>query len=138
MGAARRGYSTVQAGAGEPDWAIPWQHATGPEGNAIVQSSVVSEGDGALQVSGGTTAVYRDWAPAQPTGVVTVSQMIYVPAGGGLQQYLQDGTGPNVETATAAQWMAAAGQNFGVLDSGVWEDTGIPVAVGAWTEVTVR
>jgi Ca2+-binding RTX toxin-like protein len=125
-------------GQGEPGWAGGWQQPLGALGNSVVQSDVVFEGDAALKVSGGTTALYRDWSAAEPAGVVTVSQMIYIPAGGGTLEYVQDGAIGDPAVATAAQWMAAASGTFQVVDGGAVEDTGIPVPVQQWIRVDVR
>lgn len=124
-------------GSGEPGWAANWVRTVGFDGHAIVQSDIVFEGDGALRVSTGTNAVQREWAPAQTAGTVYVTQMLYVPPNGGVQQYIQ-GDGANEVEATAAQWHALPSGNFQVLDSGVYEDTGILVPVNAWTRVDVE
>ena len=126
--------TVVGKGAGEPGWSTNWIRNTGFDGHAIVQSDVVYEGDGALRVSTGTNALLREFAPAQTTGIVYVTQMLYIPPNGGVQQYIQ-GDGSNEFEATAAQWHAFPSGNFMVLDSGVYENSGIPVPVNAWTRV---
>ena len=129
--------TVVGRGAGEPGWSTNWIRSTGFDGSSIVQSAITYEGDGALRVANNTNAILREWAPAQATGVLTVSQMIYIPPGGGFQQYIQ-GDGGNEAQATAAQWHAFPNGNFLVVDNGVYENTGIPVPVNTWTRVTLK
>lgn len=129
--------AVVGRGMGEPGWAEAWVLGTGFPGTAHVQSAIKFEGDGALRAANSTNAIFRSWAPASTAGLVTVSQMLYFPPDGGVQQYLQ-GDGANETAATAAQWHAFPNGNFLVLDSGVFEDTGIPVPEDAWTQVDVR
>lgn len=126
-----------QAGGGEPGWATPWFQTTGASVNARTQNAVVFEGDQALRIHGGTTGVARHWADPVASGVVTISQMIYANAGGGLTSYIHDTAGGPVEVVTAAQWGVGAGGTFGVVDRGTWEDTGIPFPVGQWVRVDV-
>ena len=128
--------TVVGRGTGEPGWAEPWLRGVGFDGSALVQSAVTFEGDGALRVANNTNSISRDWAPVSTAGPVTVSQMVYFPPDGGVQQYLQ-GDGANEVSATTAQWHAVPNSNFFVLDSGVFEDTGIPVPENAWTRVDV-
>ena len=130
------GSNLLGHGQGEPGWSEGWQ--VGGSGNAVVQTDNVYEGDGALRVTGGTTNFSRKFSAAVSQGIVTISQWIYVPGGGGLTQYIGDSSISSVEAKTAAQWGAAAGSNFVVVDSGVVEDTGIPVPALKWVNVSVR
>ncbi|HEX3149567.1 MAG TPA: Ig-like domain-containing protein [Gemmataceae bacterium] len=125
-------------GQGEPGWLTNWVQNIGNVGDVVVQSNVVYEGDGALQVLGGTTGAERDWNNGQSSGTVLVTQYVYVPPGGAVAQYLQDRSIVDTATATAAQWRGIASSNFEVLDSGVWEDTGIPVPINQWVRVDIR
>ena len=64
--------------------------------------------------------------------------MINVPAGGGVQVYVQDANGIDPDVITAAEWLVDAGGTFRVFDSTTWEDTGIPLTLDTWTQVEVR
>src|SRR6476659_2339595 len=75
-------------GGGESGWAGPWSSGYGSL--STVQSGRVFEGDGAMFLGGGTVQVTRDLAFGATSGLITVSNMIYVQPGGGVQQYLQD------------------------------------------------
>jgi Ca2+-binding RTX toxin-like protein len=128
----------VGNGAGEPGWAQLWQQPVGSFNHPRVQTAVAYEGDGALRISGGTSGIERAWSAAETTGVVSVAQMVRVPAGGGGMTYVQDGNIPTGAEKTAAMWRALSGQNYEVLDSGIWEDTGIPVPVDQWDRLETR
>ena len=131
------GDQLVGYGSGEPGWAMTWNHGVGDPFRARVQSDIVFEGDGAVWLANYTTAIYRTWAPAQTSGIVYVSQMYYFPPNGGIQQYIS-GDGATSEEATAAQWQAIPSGNFMVVDSGLYENTGIPVPVNRWCEVYIE
>lgn len=124
-------------GAGEFGWSGPWVQTTGAAGLAVIQADAVFEGDGALRVSGGTAELHRTLADATAAGIVTVSQWVFVPAGGNVTAYFFDGSMEKT-AGTAAQWNATAGANFAVVDAGFVEDTGIPVPVQQWVRVDVR
>jgi hypothetical protein len=128
------GDQLVGYGAGEPGWNTTWYHGVGDAFRARVQSDVVYEGDGAVALLEYTTAIGRTWAPAQTTGIVYVSQMSYFPPNGGVQQYIT-GDGATTAEATTAQWKATPSGTFEVVDSGLYESTGIPVPVDRWVEV---
>src|SRR5262249_2941057 len=67
-------------GVGEPGWNGGWVgHETWA---SLVQSDVVYEGDGAMRMTAGTSGAARLWSPTVASGVVTISQMIYIPPGG--------------------------------------------------------
>jgi Ca2+-binding RTX toxin-like protein len=126
-------------GGAEPGWKEGWQQRHGTPDEEVVQSAVVFEGDGALHILGpSTTGVHRGFADAVAVGVVTVSQWMYLPGGGGIAQYLTDESNDDAATTTAAQWAAGAGGDFSIVDGGTWEDTGIPVPVQEWFQVDVR
>jgi Calx-beta domain len=126
----------VGAGAGEPEWSNTWQLGTGFVGTAVVQSAITYEGDGALHVANNTNGIGRHWAPALTSGVLSVSQMIYIPPNGGVQEYIQ-GPGATTAAATAAQWYAFPNGNFQVIDGPNYEDTGIAVPINTWTKVSL-
>ena len=122
-------------GGAEPGWAGPWSRG---QGNARVDSGRVFEGDGSLFMDGGTVQTRRILAFGATSGLITVSQMIYVQPGGGFIQYLGDSGSENAEVSTAAQWAAFASNSFDVVDAGVVEHTGIPVPIQEWTRVDVQ
>jgi Ca2+-binding RTX toxin-like protein len=126
-------------GQGEAGWSSGWQQRHGDPSAEVVQSDIVFEGDGALWIKGpSTTGVHRSFTDGVSTGVVTVSQMMYIPAGGGIAQYLTDASDTNADSTTAAQWGAGAGGNIQIVDAGIWENTGIPVPVQEWFRVDVQ
>jgi len=126
-------------GAAEPGWAEAWQQRHGTPDGEVIASDVVFEGDGSLHIIGpSTTGVHRGFSDGVTAGVVTVSQWMYIPDGGGIAQYLTDEANDDAATTTAAQWTAGAGNNFQIVDAGVWENTGIPVPVQQWFRVDVR
>ena len=131
------GDQLVGYGTGEPGWENVWSLGVGDPWRARVQSDVVYEGDGAVWLPNYTTAISRRWTPAQTTGIVHISQMFYFPPNGGVGQYIT-GDGPTTAEATAAQWDATPSGTFRIVDSGLWDDTGIPVPVNRWVEVYIE
>jgi Ca2+-binding RTX toxin-like protein len=127
------------SGIGEPGWSGGWNQPAGSPNNATVQSTIKFEGDGAMRITGGTTGVNRAILNGEASGVVTVTQMIYVPAGGGVMQYLYDGSMADTPTRVAVNWDANASlTNFRVLDVDTWENTGIVIPIQQWVKVSAR
>jgi Ca2+-binding RTX toxin-like protein len=131
------GDQLVGYGSGEAGWANTWSHGVGDPWRARVQGDVVYEGDGAVALLAYTTAISRTWSPAQTAGIVHVSQWFYFPPNGGVGQYIT-GDGATTAEATAAQWDATPSGTFRIVDSGLWDDTGIPVPVNRWVEVYIE
>ena len=125
-------------GVGEPGWSTPWIQATGGTEFTVVQSTTVAEGDGALYMFGGTIQVKRLLANPATVGVVTVSQMVYVPPGGGVTIYLQDSVPINPDVSVAGQVSLGSDSTIEYVDSGLWNSTGIPVPVGEWFRIDVE
>jgi Ca2+-binding RTX toxin-like protein len=123
-------------GVSEPGWAGPWSSGYGDKSR--IDSGRLFEGDGSLFLGGGTAQVIRDLSFGATSGLISLTQMIYVQPGGGVQQYLQDSGSAIPDISTAAQWSAYAPLNFRVMDGIAVEDTGIPVPIQEWTRVDVQ
>jgi serine/threonine protein kinase len=120
-----------EGGLGEPGWVGPWiAHR-----DAVFQSKVVFEGDGALSLTGHPNFgpnYMRQLAQAQ-TGRFQVEFYLQVPAGSGIGGYLwqdlhggADHSGPN--------WGAGGGK-FSVQG---YPDTGFKILPDRWYKVTFR
>jgi Ca2+-binding RTX toxin-like protein len=123
-------------GGAEPGWAGPWSSGYGDKSR--INSGRLFEGDGSLFLGGGTVQVTRDLSFGATSGLISLTQMIYVQPGGGVQQYLQDSGSAIPDISTAAQWSAYAPLNFRVMDGIAVDDTGIPVPIQEWTRVDVQ
>ncbi|HKB40616.1 MAG TPA: hypothetical protein VKD72_29590, partial [Gemmataceae bacterium] len=122
------------SGGGEAGWAGGWTQTVGATSLMRVQSAVTFEGDGALQVSGGTAEANRVWSDSTAT-TITLTQRVRLPAGGTLIVYLHDSSLEKV-SGTAAQVLLGAGLNAGVVDGGAVEDTGLVAPTDEWFEIS--
>jgi hypothetical protein len=120
-----------EGGAGEPGWKGPWL----AHPDAVFQSKVVFEGDGALRIFGRPNFgpnYWRQLAQAQ-TGRFQVEFYLQLEAGSSIGGYLwqdphggADHSGPN--------WGAGGGK-FSVWG---YPDTGFKILPGRWYKVTFR
>ena len=121
-------------GGGESGWATYWVSPQGSQ--CAVETATVFEGDGAMGLTSGTVQVQRDLADGVTAGKITVSQMVYLPPGGVVGEYLQDSGLSGADSSTAAQWTAQASMTFTVVNGQSVQDTGIRVPVNQWVEVS--
>jgi Ca2+-binding RTX toxin-like protein len=126
------------SGVGEPGWAGPWTTIAYQQ---VIETSNVFEGDGAMYMGKSSPAypsyAYRNLSNGITAGRITVSQMIYVPPGGGCTGHLLD-SGLSGDSMVAAQWFATASTNFKVFNGVTLQDTGIPTPVNQWTQVSAQ
>jgi hypothetical protein len=120
-----------EGGAGEPGWKGPWL----AHPDAVFQSKVVFEGDGALYLKGRPNFgpnYWRQLAQAQ-TGRFQVEFYLQVPAGSTIGGYLwQDPRGG--ADASGPNWSVGGGK-FRVQG---YPDTGFKILPGRWYKVTLR
>src|SRR5262245_61274892 len=123
-------------GASETGWTGPW--VVGGGAQCVVDTSNVFEGDGSMYLGGGTVGSIRELSNGITAGKITVSQMIFVPPGGGVIQYLLDSGLAGADEGGSAQWSAIASKNFGIRSGGVDQYTGIPVPINQWVQVSAQ
>jgi len=122
-------------GNGEPGWAGPWN------GNGMVQSSTVFEGDGALQITS-TAAPFRQWTP-QVAGQLTIEQYVRFTEGARLVAYVEQGTTEST-ALHGPVWQAFPNHRFNVIDG--TGDGGSPTPIvtnfawepNVWYKITVH
>jgi hypothetical protein len=133
--------ATARAGgAGEPGWLGPWP----PSLNAVYQSKVVKEGDGAMKMTGPASLTRQLREPQK--GSFEVEQWVRLPEGGQITASLyRHGPGARGREGdfTGPMWGAAADGKF-VVFQGDWGGTAKPVETklkcqpDKWYKVTLR
>jgi hypothetical protein len=137
--------------AAEPGWAGPWRVSFGSAANALVQTAVVFEGDGALSLDG-TVRVDRQLG-TPPSGIVTLAYHFRAESGAGVTFYFGNpGTpgSPSDLRQKGPVWSAAPDGTVKVVD-GVGngcdnvapappcteEDTGFRWIADTWHDVSI-
>jgi hypothetical protein len=139
LGATVKGAGVGEPGWGTNNWVVSLDGGAGGDSNALADSAVVHEGDGALHIldTSGEMWVYR-YLAAGLTASTLIEQYVRLPTNGILiSRPGMGGTGAKV----AAQWKVEGGKLYAYdgdgSGGGAYEDTGFAVAANVWSKISV-